>query len=578
MAVKEVGDGLATAAELTSAVMESYDKLDISKRKYVGLVLIPALLVFAASVVGLFVLPLPFAARVPVPMFGGLVLVAAVIYPKIYLSSLENQIDNQLHLVMTHMTVLSTTNIDRMEVFRTLANEEEYGVAAEEIRRVVHLVDTWNQSLDDACRRRAEEVPSEAMADFFDRLGYTMGAGQSLEEFLVSEQDVMLAKYETLYESSLSNLEVMKDLYMSMILSMTFALVFAIVLPILTGNDPTATVAAVIVLFVFVQLGFYAMIRATSPYDPIWFHPDERAPGDLKLWASLGLGGGLSFLIIGITAAGMFGYGPGLPGLLWFLDDVRLPLYLAVPISPLFITGVVLRTEEQAITARDGEFPSFIRALGATESAKQSTTTDVLTTLRDKNFGDLSPSIERLYRRLNMRISTTGAWEQFTYDTRSYLIQKFSEMYLVGRQMGGDPKMLGELISKNMNAVNQLREQRRQAAMTFIGLLYGITAAATFAFFIGLEIVAILADLTADFELDQMDIGQIVYPGAYDIPLIEYLLLTVVLFNAALSSQMIRRIDGGNPANGYIHFVLLTWLGAATAIATRTLVNAILTI
>jgi len=49
--------------------------------------------------------------------------------------------------------------------------------------------------------------------------------------------------------------------------------------------------------------------------------------------------------------------------------------------------------------------------------------------------------------------------------------------------------------------------------MTFIGLLYGITAAATFAFFIGLEIVAILADLTADFQLDEMDIGQIVYPG-----------------------------------------------------------------
>jgi flagellar protein FlaJ len=578
MAVKEVGNGLATAAELTSAVLESYDRLDISKRKYVGLVLLPAALVFVASVVGLFVLPLPFAARVPVPMFGGLVLVAAVIYPKIYLSGLENQIDNQLHLVMTHMTVLSTTNIDRMEVFRTLAKEEEYGVAAEEIRRVVHLVDTWNQSLDDACRRRAEKVPSDAMADFFDRLGYTMGAGQSLEEFLVSEQDVMLAKYETTYESSLANLEVMKDLYMSMILSMTFALVFAIVLPILTGNDPTATVAAVIVLFVFVQLGFYAMIRATSPYDPVWFHPDERAPGDLKLWASLGVGGGLSLLLIGITATGMFGYGPGLPGLLFFLDDVRLPLYLAVPVSPLLITGVVLRREERQITARDGEFPSFVRALGATESAKQSTTTDVLTTLRDKNFGDLSPAIEQLYRRLNMRISTEGAWEAFTYDTRSYLIQKFSEMYLVGRRMGGDPKTLGELISKNMNAVNQLREQRRQAAVTFIGLLYGITAAATFAFFIGLEIVAILAELTADFGLQQMDIGQIVYPGAYDIPLIEYLLLTVVLFNAALSSQMIRQIDGGNPANGYIHFVLLTWLGAVTAIATRTLVNAILSI
>ena len=461
MSVKRAGDGVATALRVTSELLESYEKLDISKRQYVGYVLVPAMLVFVLSVVGLVALPLPLAARVPVPMFGGLALVAAVVYPKIYLSSRENQIDNQLHLVMTHMTVLSTTNIDRMEVFRTLAREEEYGVAAEEIGRIVHLVDTWNQSLDDACRRRAKEVPSEAMSDFFDRLGYTLGAGQSLEDFLVAEQDVMLTQYETLYESSLSNIEVMKDLYMSMILSVTFALVFAIVLPILTGNNPTATVAAVIVLFVFVQIGFYVAIRAMSPYDPVWYHPDERSPGDLKLWASLGVGGGLSLLLIAITAGGMFGVGPGLPGLLWFLDDVRLPLYLAVPITPLIITGVVLRSEEQAITARDGEFPSFIRALGATESAKQSTTTDVLTTLRDKDFGALSPAIERLYRRLNMRISTEGAWRAFSRDTRSYLIQKFSEMYLVARRMGGEPRQLGELISKNMNAVNQLREQRR---------------------------------------------------------------------------------------------------------------------
>jgi flagellar protein FlaJ len=563
---------------LTGEVVDSYEKLDISKRQYVGYVLAPAALLFVGSVAGLFLLPLPLAARVPIPLFGALALVSAAIYPKIYLSSRENQIDNQLHLVMTHMTVLSTTNIDRMEVFRTLAREAEYGVAAEEIGRVVHLVDTWNQSLDDACRRRAKAVPSDAMADFFDRLGYTLGAGQPLEEFLVSEQDMMLAQYETVYESSLSNLEVMKDLYMSMILSMTFALVFAIVLPILTGNNPTVMVAAVITLFVFIQVGFYAVIRVISPYDPIWYYPPERSPGDLRLWASLAVGGGLAFLLIAITAGGMFGYGPGLPGLLWFLDDVRLPLYVAVPVTPLLIPGVVLRSAEQSITARDTEFPSFVRALGATESAKQSTTSDVLETLRDKDFGALSPAITRLYRRLNVRISTEGAWAAFSRDTRSYLIQKFSEMYLVGRRMGGDPKQLGELISRNMNAVNQLREQRRQEAVTLIGLLYGITAAATFAFFIGLEIVAIMAELTADFGLQQMDIGQIVYPDAYDMPLIEYLLLTVVTFNAALSSQMIRTIDGGNPANGYIHFVLLTWLGAVTAIVTRELVGAILSI
>ena len=108
--------------------------------------------------------------------------------------------------------------------------------------------------------------------------------------------------------------------------------------------------------------------------------------------------------------------------------------------------------------------------------------------------------------------------------------------------------------------------------------MYGITAASAFAFFIGLEIVIILADLSADLSVDYMDIGQIIYAGVYDIPVIEFLLLMVILFNAVLSSVMIRTIDGGNPANGYIHFVLLTWLGCLTAIATRILVGNLLTI
>ena len=104
------------------------------------------------------------------------------------------------------------------------------------------------------------------------------------------------------------------------------------------------------------------------------------------------------------------------------------------------------------------------------------------------------------------------------------------------------------------------------------------TAAATFAFFIGLEVVNILADFSTELEVDQFDIGQIIHPDPYNIPLIEYLLLLVILFNAALSAIMIRTIDGGNKATAYIHFVMLTWLGCLVAIATREVVSVILTI
>jgi flagellar protein FlaJ len=568
-----------SVAELIEEITDAYDQLDISKRKYVGYVLVPSGLFFLLTVIVAIFVNVAFLIRIPVVGLGLLVFVAAAIYPKLYLNSRKVAIENQLHLVMTHMTVLSTTNIDRMEVFRTLSLEDEYDAAADEIAMVVHLVDTWNQSLDDALRRRAQQVPSDALSDFFDRLGYTIGAGQELSEFLLSEQDAVIQNYITVYEGALGNLEVMKDLYMSMILSMTFALVFAIVLPILTGNNPTLTVSAVIVLFMLVQLGFYVAIRAMAPYDPVWFHSEEGAPNDPLLYGSFAVGVLSTFATIGFVGAGIFDMGPGIRAILFFMDDIPLPLYIAVPITPMALTGIILRIEETRIKTRDDQFPSFIRALGAAESAKQSTTGDVLETLHKKDFGPLSPSVVRLYRRLTIRIDSAQAWYKFASDTRSYLIQKFSGMYLEGRSMGGEPEQLGELISENMNTVNQLREQRDQATLTLVGLLYGITSASTFAFFIGLQIVNILADFSEQLNIaNSGNVGKIIYAGVYNIPLIEFLLLLVILFNAVLSSVMIRTIDGGNKANAYLHFVLFTWLGALTAMGTKALVSAVLTI
>jgi len=564
-------------AELFEDVLESYEYVDMPVERYVFFVLVPAAGVFVGTLaLGLFV-NLPGVARYPIPMLGLLVLVTAVVYPRLLRSQEKIAMENQYHLVMTHITVLATTNIDRMEVFREIASVEEYDAFAAELGRVVRLVDTWNQSLDDACRRRAKEVPSAPVADLFERLAYTLGAGQELSDFLLGEQSVMLTNYETMYQSALDNLEVMKDLYLSMILSMTFALVFAVVLPILTGTDPTVTVGAVIALFVFIQVGFYLVIRTMVPFDPVWYHTDDvDPPVEGYARASIVVGGFLTFALIGVTASGLFGGPVSLDGLLG-AGSLPQPLYVCIPLTPLVVPGVIFTVLERRIIERDDEFPSFIRALGASESAKQSTTSAVLSSLREKDFGSLTENVDELFKRLNMRIDPTRAWEFFAIDTQSYLIQKFSEMYLVGRQMGGDPKQLGELISKNMNTVVQLRERREQSTVTLIGLLYGITAAASFAFFIGLSIVSVLSGMSFDLSgTGTFAADQIIHTKSYDIPTIRFLLVIVVLFNAGLSSLMIREVDGGHKISAYLHFVLLAWIGCGTAVLTQTVVTGLL--
>ena len=565
----ETSGGLNTSITgLAESTIEAYREMETPIYRYVGLIVVPSFVFFLLTLVVVVFVPLPLLVKVPIPLLGTLGIVVATIYPKILRDQKRKQIEDRLHLFITHMTILSTTNIDRVEVFRTLAREDEYKALADEAARIVQLVDTWNQSLDDACRIRAKKVPSKPLADVLDRLSYSISAGQELHEFLLSEQDAMIQKYVTVYEGSLSNLEVMHDLYLSMILSVTFALVFGTVLPILTGSDPTVTVGAVVIMFAFVQGGFIVAIRAMAPFDPLWYHPPQKVTRiERKIRISVAIGVGLSILLILVNLAVMMGMTP--------IDAsaVPIPLYAAIPTTPLLIPGYVIRNEEQQVAERDDEFANFIRALGATETAKQSTTSKVLSTLQKKDFGALTPNVIDLYKRLNMRIESSLAWRHFTADCRSYLIQTFSEMYLIGREMGGQPKLLGELISKNMNVVLQLRERRTQSTTTLIGVLYGISAASTFAFFIGLQVVDILSNMGANLNNAQFDIGQIIHSQVYHIMTIEYLLVIIILANALLSALMIRIADGGHKLNSYMHFVLLTWISALIAIMTKYMVS-----
>jgi flagellar protein FlaJ len=130
-----------------------------------------------------------------------------------------------------------------------------------------------------------------------------------------------------------------------------------------------------------------------------------------------------------------------------------------------------------------------------------------------------------------------------------------------------------------MNEVLQLRQQRQQATTTLIGLLYGITAASTFAFFIGLQVVNILAGMSLDLETNaSFDVSSLINTSVYNIPLIEFLLVVVIMFSAMLSALMIRTVDGGHKINAYMHFVILSWIGASIAILTKAVVSAVIAV
>jgi len=419
---------------------------------------------------------------------------------------------------------------------------------------------------------RATQVNSELLSDFLERLAYTVGSGQQISEFLMDEQDSIIQQFVIRYEADLNKLDVMKELYLSMMLSTAFVLVFAIVIPVIVGVDPTLAVGAVIGLFVIVQAGFVYAVHTISPHDPLWYREPESLTYPLAhVKSRLALGVGLSVVTSAAVAVVLLGYAPVAS------DVLPLPVMVALPVTPLIIPGWSVRKEERRVQVRDEEFPSFVRALGAVESVKQSSTGSVLESLRKKDFGALTANIDNLYKRLHMRIDTTRSWHLFAAETGSFLIQKFGDMYVEGRRMGGEPKHLGQVISRNHSEVMKVREQRKQATTTLIGVLYGLTAASVFAFFVGLETVEMMINIMEDMgDLGRMSF--LISTEGYDLQVIEFLLLLTVLLNALLSSVMVRVSDRGHQVSGYVHFVALTWTGALTAVVTRMVVDALITV
>ncbi|ELY68251.1 archaellar assembly protein FlaJ [Natrinema versiforme] len=553
----------------------AYANMEMSASRYLLLIIAPAFVFFLGSGVAVLALGLSLMLGLPVVLLGLLAMVVAIIYPKLAQDRKRKQVRQRFHLFLTHITVLSMTNINRVEIFRTLAEEDEYDALAEEMGHLVAMVDTWNQSLDDACRLRAKQTTSPLLTDFLERLAYTVGGGQQISEFLMDEQDTIIQQFVTRYEADLAKLDVMKELYMSMMLSVAFILVFAIVLPILIGTNPTVLIGGTIVMFSIVQVAFVYAIHVVSPYDPIWYIEETEGTGPLtRIPRALAIGIGCSVVLALVMVLAALGFVPPIA------DRVPLPIMAAIPVTPLLLPGWRMRQEEQKVKVRDGEFPSFIRALGAVESVKQTSTGSVLESLRRKDFGALTDNVDALYKRLNMRIDDIRSWRLFAAETGSYLIQKFGDMYVIGRQMGGDPQVLGQVISENQNEVLKVREQRQQATMTLIGVLYGITAAAVFSFFVGLEVVEIMMNITNEMNLqEQSDVaGSLLNTEQYNIQTIEYLLILTILINAALSAVMIRITDRGHMISALVHFVIMTWLGAVIAVITQYVVNVVISV
>lgn len=543
---------------------QAYDSLEISVGRYLLTKLIPGTVLGVLFSIGLIIAFPSIFASFPglfvcifIPLFF---LIFWILYPLLWVEIEASKIDQEMHLFITRMGILSLSEISGKGMFYILKEMKEYGRLAVEVNKIYNLVKGMRINLSDACRLVAKTTPSTIFRDFLSRLAHAMDAGEKSMEFFKNEQSVVMEQYAIKYEGALASVDVLKELFVATITATAFIIVLVFILPLLVGATIIVYILLSVFIFALVEGIFLYIFWAILPKERIWQSTGIRTKTETGIARAF---------IYGVVACCLVAVGIAVYWLVF--HSISVPVAIAVIITPLLIPGYLGMVEEENIKRKEDLYPAYIRSLSTAAEAKTTVSSEALKKLRLHDFGPLTPHINNLYKRLSMNIDEVKSWKYFNAETGSDLISKFSDMYVRGTRVGGRPKDVGMIISTNFIKMQQLRKKRYQYSSMFTGLMYGVVIAISLPVFISIDIVRRMAVIFTKINLPTtgpQDLWRLpIFQGASFAP--ELLLLAgiiLIVMNALICAFIIKVFSAGHETKALLHFVGLIWIGAIVSV------------
>lgn len=486
----------------------------------------------------------------------------AASYPMSMAAGKAAEIDNNMHYYITQMGSIATAETPRLDIIRIVSNNKDYLYLASETKKIYNLVTVWNMSLAEGCKFISKRTPSIIFEDFLDRFAHGLQSGEDIKSFLSAEQNVVMNEYESMYNGALYAIEIIKELFVSLVMSLIFLASFAVIMPVITGMDAILLMGVVVLTFITTDVVMVVFTKSKVPRDPTWQQTNIMTDAKLKLNRSIPISI-LGCIVVSIIVV-LYG-------------KITLPIAVAMSLTPLVYTGQIARKIEKGIRRRDENYPSFIRSLGSSAGARGGLIDEALKSLRAHDFGPLTNDVNNLYKRLTTRIDKITSWNMFAASTGSNLIQRFSVMFVESTHLGGKPEVIGDLIATNFHRIVTLRKKRYQSASSLVGVLYGLTGGIGFTMYISLGVVDLMQEMFASVEMPPgMSMGMILYTDVGSIETLSAMILFTMIAHSFFSALLIRVVDGGNMLCATTDFVIMVWISGVAAVVTTTGVASLL--
>lgn len=438
-------------------------------------------------------------------MFPILAFIGTILYPVAQVSGEAIQIEQDMHMFMTRMGILSMGESAEKGMFDVLKEMGDYGALAHEIQAIETLVTKWHTNLPEAARIVGRQSPSEIWSDFLDRMAFSVEVGQPIGEFFTSENETFEQAYTTIYDARLEQLDTLRETFVSLTTTGLLLLVVAGLHLILfqTGSETDNWFEVVIRarwvllaggLFGLLQIGAWYLFTLVIPDEDLFakhgFNTDQ-AIDMRRSWMFAGILAVIMFFVISIV---FILFGTDILFAQWKYYGL---MVIAAMMSPLLAPSMITSQEEKRVRRRDDAFPEFIRAFGGTAQARAQEPSAMVKALSGIDFGALDESISNLEKRLSMRIDSDYSWDWFAADNNSMLVSRFTRVFIEGSSSTGMPGLVGDMVSQSTTTLLGLRQRREISANVMRSVSYGLLIAMIIALNITTSIISGLGETIA---------------------------------------------------------------------------------
>jgi len=444
-------------------------------------------------------------AVVLVLMFPLLAFAGTIAYPVAQVSAEAIQIEQDMHMFMTRMGILSMGESAEKGMFDVLKEMGDYGALAHEIQAIETLVTKWHTNLPEAARIVGRQSPSEIWSDFLDRMAFSVEVGQPIGEFFTSENETFEQAYTTIYDARLEQLDTLRETFVSLTTTGLLLLVVAGLHLILfqTGSETDNWFEVVIrarwvllagTLFGLLQIGAWYLFTLVIPDEDLFAKHGFNTDQSIDMRRSWMFAGILAVMMFFLITTVFILYGTDILFAQWKYYGL---LVIAAMMSPLLAPSMITSQEETRVRRRDDAFPEFIRAFGGTAQARAQEPSAMVKALSGIDFGALDDSISNLEKRLSMRIDSDYSWDWFAADNNSMLVSRFTRVFIEGSSSTGMPGLVGDMVSQSTTTLLGLRQRRQISANVMRSVSYGLLIAMIIALNITTSIISGLGETIA---------------------------------------------------------------------------------